>query len=90
MGLGEVLGDPTLHLRDDIHGVWAGLVVLRWPQTNGGVVQGLPQRSKLLAAGSVKGPDRRGPCSHCKLGGGSSSKAETTSTGPVHAKPRPP
>jgi hypothetical protein len=58
-GLGGVLEDRVLHLRNDAHGVWAGLSGRQRPEVDGGVVQGLPQRPKLLAAGSVKGPERR-------------------------------
>jgi hypothetical protein len=63
-GLGGVLEDRVLHLRDDAHGVWAGLSGLQRPEADGGVVQGLPQRPKLLPAGSVKGPERRRTSSH--------------------------
>jgi hypothetical protein len=70
-GLGRVPGECALRLRNDTHGVWAGLAVLRRPEADGGVVQGLPQWPELLAAGSVKGPEQRGPSSHGKLGGGS-------------------
>jgi hypothetical protein len=76
-GLSGVLGDHALHLRDDAHGVWAGLAGLRRPEADGVVVQGLPHRPKLLAAGSVTGPEFRRPSSHGKLGGGSSGKIGT-------------
>jgi hypothetical protein len=45
-----------------------------WPEANCSVVQGLPQRLKLLAAGFVKGLERRKPPLHGKLGGGSSGE----------------
>jgi hypothetical protein len=73
-GLGGVPGECVLRLRNDAHGVWAGLAVLRWPEADGGVVQGLPQWPELLAAGSVEGPERRGPSSHGKLGGSGGGK----------------
>jgi hypothetical protein len=76
-GLSGVLGDHALHLRNDSHGVWAGHAGLRRPETDGGVVQGVPRRPKLLAAGSVTGPELRRPSSHGKLGGGSSGKVGT-------------
>jgi hypothetical protein len=74
LGLGEVPGQCALRLRNDAHGVWAGLLVLRRPEAHGGVVQGLPQWLELLAAGSVEGPEQRGPSSHGKLGGGGEGK----------------
>jgi hypothetical protein len=95
--LGRVLGTSALRLHDDPHGVWAGLTGLRRPEANGVVVQGLPQRPKLLAAGSVKGPEHRwsterhGSSLHGKLGGGSSGEVGgVTSAGSVRARPRPP
>jgi hypothetical protein len=39
-GLGGVPGECALRLRNDAHGVWAGLAVLRRPEADGGVVQG--------------------------------------------------
>jgi hypothetical protein len=57
------LGERTLRLRDDTHGVRAGLACLGQPEANRGVVQGLPQR-----------PERRAPSSHGKVGGGSSAE----------------
>jgi hypothetical protein len=72
--LDGVPGECALRLRNDVHGVWAGLAVLRRPKADGGVVQGLPQWPELLPAGSVEGPELRGPSSHGKLGGGGSGK----------------
>jgi hypothetical protein len=69
-GLGEVPGECALRLRYDAHGIWAGLAVLRRPEADSGVGQGLPQWPELLAAGSVEGQEQRGPSSHGKLGGG--------------------
>jgi hypothetical protein len=73
-GLGRVLGESALCFHNDVHGVWAGLVGLRRPEAGGGVLQGILQRAKLLAAGSVEGPEGRRPSSHGKLGGGTSGK----------------
>jgi hypothetical protein len=73
-GLGGVPGECALRLRNDAHGVWAGLAVLQRPEADGGVVQGLPQWPELLPAGAVEGLELRGPSSHGKLGGGGSSK----------------
>jgi hypothetical protein len=36
-GLGRVLGERLLHLRDDAHGVWAGLADLRRQEADGSV-----------------------------------------------------
>jgi hypothetical protein len=69
-----VLRDRALRLRNDPHGVWASLAGLRRPEVDGGVVQRLPKRPKLLTAGSFKGPERRGPSWNGKLGGGSSGE----------------
>jgi hypothetical protein len=74
-GLDGVLEDRALRLHDDAHGVWAGLAILQRPEADCGVVQGLPQRTKLLTTKSVKGPERCGPSLHGKLGGGSSAEA---------------
>jgi hypothetical protein len=76
-----VPGECALRLRNDAHGVWAGLADPRRPEAGGGVVQGLPQWPELLAAGSVKGPERRGPSSHGKLGGGGGGKVGRVALG---------
>jgi hypothetical protein len=73
-GLGGVPGECVLRLRNDAHGDWAGLAVLRRQEAKGGVVQGLPQWLELLAAGSVEGPELRGPSSYGKLDGGGGGK----------------
>jgi hypothetical protein len=57
-GLGGVLRERTPRHCDDAHGVRAGLAGHRRPEAHGGVVQGLPQQPKPLAAGSFKGPER--------------------------------
>jgi hypothetical protein len=80
-GLGRVPGNCALRLRNDAHCVWAGLAVLPRPEADSGVVQGLPQWPELLAAGSVEGPEQRGPSSHGKLGGGSGGKVGSVALG---------
>jgi hypothetical protein len=73
-------GEQALY--DDNHDVWpcclamvlASLTGLGHSEANSGVVQGHLEQAKLLAAGSVQGPERSRPFSHGKLGGGSSGK----------------